>query len=46
MEFCMVIIGSVALAAGMDAAKIELKKLSLQCLTKRIQSNSQVPIFS
>jgi hypothetical protein len=27
MEFCMVIIGSVALAAGMDAAKIELKKV-------------------
>ncbi len=35
MEFCMVIIGSVALAAGMDAAKSELKKIASSMSDKK-----------
>lgn len=35
MEFCMVVIGSVALAAGMDAAKTELKKVASSMSEKK-----------
>jgi hypothetical protein len=34
MEFCMVIIGSVALAAGMDAAKSSLRKAAVSMAEK------------
>ena len=35
MELCMVVIGSVALAAGMDAAKTELKKVASSMSEKK-----------